>query len=1211
MGTRVSKDSGGAAPSTAPTPIRGAAGHPALKILAAVLFAALAGWWLAPIVARAQSSDYTLVSGTITDPRGYAYSNGTIRFVMSPSGVQNAYFTDTKSPVPQTIGPLQLSPTGNFQIGVPDNTKITPASTQWTATVCSSTQDTPRPPLGNGSQCFSVTVTISGSSQDVGATLSAAAPLTINPCLPTSPAPCGGTGTVTSGPTTPGSCSVNGALFVNTTNSTLYVCLNGSYVSQGSVTVVSTLPATCTQGTEYYNTTNQFLYVCGAGNTYTQVGNISASGALTTNQITKATGVNSIGDSTMSDDGSAPVRSPHGLNTATGPIDQEYTVATGGVTSEQALCSTGTLDSGGRPEVGPCSHTAAQPGAGFVGISGATVSAGGTVRVCWTTNCSALFDNQSTALDEAILSTTTDGELHDTGAQTATAGQPNFAVLAANTGTGTASPVGLTDMLAQNPKGGGPGGGSAYNFQAAMPIVLAQVGRTVTYSCPTCGGAISSSPPNITEATPIQVPGSTIVFSPDPAVAATPEVGSGVAPYIQSYTPERDIVVGHWYLIYYESIDVINTPACGIADLLGNAWTMYNPAGGTGVARFALTHATVGGADVISTNAGCANTASYAQIMAMVEIQNTAGLDGTLYAEYAPDSCGSLATPCTASLAIGQPGDLVFNFSALVGTTAGVNFGQLTPNPSGVSFDNSVGNPGYNFSASAAPTAGTYNFSLLNSSNAAGDTGGLIVAFAPATGLVGTASITQDNAAGHSVGQSGSPLIYSQTVTAGNTISVDLVSQNGLAGPTCTATDAAGTSFSTASGLGVGSLNTVISGTAGSTVSSDSITLSAGCANASVNYVGQIASVTQWSGHSLTVSPDGGSNGSNLCTYTYGATTLGEETIVPWMVNQSNSWTSSSWSPGLTVLSSSNSLIAYSLAVGQIGETSGVTYIGNNTNNNFQTCAGMVVTPTEIAKYPKESRTATTPDLGAPVTTQRLSFSATPVFDGNLAHAWAMTLSANVTSSTFAGFQDGYTYSFEICENATGGYAFAWPSNVSTPPTIATAANSCTVAGGMWDGANSKLVFAFAQTLPATTYAAIQSTTTCSLASDFALTGANTANSVLPCSVTMPSAGCPCRVSASYAAYMSYSAAATANLWVTDGTNQMAPSQGLSTASSPGGSVNSTDTSPVSYADGAVVPFVLQAAENTASTVTVVAAPTNSVLTLHSRVTITVYTGAN
>ena len=210
--------------------------------------------------------------------------------------------------------------------------------------------------------------------------------------------------------------------------------------------------------------TGNFTCLTSTGASCISSGGGTLTGSGTLNTIPKWTAATALGNSSVTDDGVNPVRSPNGVNTATSGDFEEYTVDTGGVSANLALCVTSNVDGNGRAKVLACSHSASTPGAGFVGIANASVTAGNTVIVCWTVNCSAKFDNQTTALDEAIMSTTTDGQLHDTGSQTATAGQPNFAILNANSGVGTASLISLTGMLAQNPQGGG-GGGKSNNVQ--------------------------------------------------------------------------------------------------------------------------------------------------------------------------------------------------------------------------------------------------------------------------------------------------------------------------------------------------------------------------------------------------------------------------------------------------------------------------------------------------------------------------------------------------------------------------------------------------------------------------------------------------------------------------------------------------------------------------------------------------------------------------
>lgn len=82
------------------------------------------------------------------------------------------------------------------------------------------------------------------------------------------------------------------------------------------------------------------------------------------------------------------------------------------------------------------------------------------------------------------------------------------------------------------------------------------------------------------------------------------------------------------------------------------------------------------------------------------------------------------------------------------------------------------------------------------------------------------------------------------------------------------------------------------------------------------------------------------------------------------------------------------------------------------------------------------------------------TFSTTPVFPANASSAFSLTLTANVTSSTITGGLQGQFADFNICQNATGGYTFVWPTNVLNAPTIAAAANACTGVSAFSDGTN-------------------------------------------------------------------------------------------------------------------------------------------------------------
>lgn len=83
-----------------------------------------------------------------------------------------------------------------------------------------------------------------------------------------------------------------------------------------------------------------------------------------------------------------------------------------------------------------------------------------------------------------------------------------------------------------------------------------------------------------------------------------------------------------------------------------------------------------------------------------------------------------------------------------------------------------------------------------------------------------------------------------------------------------------------------------------------------------------------------------------------------------------------------------------------------------------------------------------------------LSFSATPTFTAgsNTVNSWAIVLSANVTSSTLSGAAGGNILNFKICQNAMGGYSFAWPSGFGNAANIAPTASACTKQSFLWDG---------------------------------------------------------------------------------------------------------------------------------------------------------------
>lgn len=140
----------------------------ALAVLGALLFSA-----------AAEAQNITVVTGTVTDPNGLPYANGTIQAQLIPAGI-----TPTLPPPcqQQTQTPCSVNPftsasldiTGKFSMNLASNAVLSPGGTKWQFTV-SGTSGLP-PPVGTGTQTFSAQITISGASQSLSTTLSALAP---------------------------------------------------------------------------------------------------------------------------------------------------------------------------------------------------------------------------------------------------------------------------------------------------------------------------------------------------------------------------------------------------------------------------------------------------------------------------------------------------------------------------------------------------------------------------------------------------------------------------------------------------------------------------------------------------------------------------------------------------------------------------------------------------------------------------------------------------------------------------------------------------------------------------------------------------------------------------------------------------------------------------------------------------------------------------
>ncbi len=143
-------------------------------LLAYALCDLLAGYAGVFPLTELAAAQFTTVTGTVTDPNGLPYANGTISAVLILPGGQSP--TIGGLPYSPPTQPAGLDKNGSFTLQLGDNTQISPAATKWNFTVCSAGA-TVQPAIGTGSVCFSLAapITISGASQDISTQLNAVA----------------------------------------------------------------------------------------------------------------------------------------------------------------------------------------------------------------------------------------------------------------------------------------------------------------------------------------------------------------------------------------------------------------------------------------------------------------------------------------------------------------------------------------------------------------------------------------------------------------------------------------------------------------------------------------------------------------------------------------------------------------------------------------------------------------------------------------------------------------------------------------------------------------------------------------------------------------------------------------------------------------------------------------------------------------------------
>lgn len=159
-------------------------------------------------------------------------------------------------------------------------------------------------------------------------------------------------------------------------------------------------------------------------------------GTGTTNTLTKWSGTTALGNSSATDDGTNPTRTPNGVNVASNALTYEIANdGTTGTTAQMAVCDNGSSQGIICPAA---SSTTNQP----IGFAVSGTGTTGSAVVCIIGWCQVKMDATATARHYAIGSTTVNGELHDAGTSL-TAGQPNFWVVTGCTGAGCVATVRL------------------------------------------------------------------------------------------------------------------------------------------------------------------------------------------------------------------------------------------------------------------------------------------------------------------------------------------------------------------------------------------------------------------------------------------------------------------------------------------------------------------------------------------------------------------------------------------------------------------------------------------------------------------------------------------------------------------------------------------------------------------------------------------------
>jgi hypothetical protein len=235
----------------------------------------------------------------------------------------------------------------------------------------------------------------------------------------------------------------------------------------------------------YSDNTNYFANCgqTGGGSTIT--------GSGTNNTMTKWTGASTIGNSSVTDDGTNPTRVPNGANTAAQGNYDEWTVDTGGVTANKLACRS----SNNKAQICATSVTT-----GVLGVALTTQTNGQTVSICWAAHCSVIPANNTTSGHWLIPSATVAGDVDDTGSTTQPTGTQTFLAESSVTSPAVVATTILSPDAIAAASGGRPNtteingtvDGLVTNFNGTTPAADAN-NQLLTWKASTSGNTTSAS----------------------------------------------------------------------------------------------------------------------------------------------------------------------------------------------------------------------------------------------------------------------------------------------------------------------------------------------------------------------------------------------------------------------------------------------------------------------------------------------------------------------------------------------------------------------------------------------------------------------------------------------------------------------------------------------------------------------------------------------